>query len=94
MEPHRVSCTAPRPNGGRQVTHQPPALFSGSQSRAYLHPTEAQRTPGDAAGPRKKAAAFIPVRKWSAGPLPVRPANRFRTLDRKASGVSCGLGKV
>lgn len=80
-------CTAPQPNGGRQVTHQPPALFSGSQSRAYLHPTEAQRTPGDAAGPRKTAADFIPVRKWSAGPVPVRPANRVRTLDFGQEGV-------
>lgn len=70
------------PEARHQAQPQSPALSSRSPARACcLHPTEVLRTLRDPAAPGKSAAAFIPVRKWSAGPAaPVCPANRVRTF--------------
>lgn len=76
---------APPEKGQLQGQPRPPFPSRSPAGACYLHPTE---VPGGARGPWKLAAAGVPIRKWLAGPAPVRRANRARTLDLGREDVS------
>lgn len=94
-------CAPPQPRGRHQAQPQPPALSSLSLARACcLHPTESLTAWYPVVPPAPRARNRLPpsfqLENGLQGPrLCVLPtASGLATLDRRASWISFGLGKV